>query len=385
MHCRCLWSVVIVSLAVATSAAAQPASQSRLTWVTNGSVRAAAVHDQTLFIGGDFTRVAPAQNFLGPVFGVSRTTGAPLATLPWADGAVFAIEPDGAGGYFVGGRFSQIGGIARAALAHVLSDGRVDPAFVPALEPSFDSLGDVSPVLEVRALARVGGTLLVGGALRAGTGATSRDGAAALDAITGATDAAFGLPATLRAERFLVDGPRVFIMGRIQSLSPPVNAAAVAAIDVALGETVWSRRLGGGSGGAIFDGVLAGGRLIVAGSFGMERHALDPRNRQPGSGLGRGKSELDTHFDVSVDGCADCVRHHGDRLHRVPGRPLHPIRCVRTQQSCRGGPGLRRRHPVGTRPTRDGVGFRASLRVVGVRGRRISSCRRDRARRHCRD
>jgi hypothetical protein len=238
MHCRCLWSVVTISVVVATSAVAQPASQSRLTWVTNGSVRAAAVHDQTLFVGGNFTRVAPAENFLGPFFGVSRTTGAALPTLPWADGAVFAIEPDGAGGYFVGGRFSQIGGIARAALAHVLSDGRVDPAFVPALEPALDSQGDVSPILEVRALARVGGTLLVGGALRAGTGATSREGAAALDAITGAADAAFGLPATLRAERFLVDGPRVFIMGRIQSLSDPTDTAAIVAIDVALGQTV---------------------------------------------------------------------------------------------------------------------------------------------------
>ena len=264
MHCRCLWSVVIVSVAVATSAAAQPASQSRLTWVTNGSVRAAAVHDQTLFIGGDFTRVAPAENFLGPVFGVSRTTGAALPTLPWADGAVFAIEPDGAGGYFVGGRFSQIGGIARAALAHVLSDGRVDPVFVPALEPAFDSQGDVSPILEVRALARVGGTLLVGGALRAGSGATSREGAAALDAITGAADAAFALPATLRAERFVVAGPRVFIMGRIQSLSPG-DTAVVVAIAIAPGGTSWIRSLS--YGGTIFDGVLAGGRLIVGGSF----------------------------------------------------------------------------------------------------------------------
>ena len=54
-------------------------------------------------------------------------------------------------------------------------------------------------------------------------------------------------------------------MGRIQSLSDPTDTAAIVAIDVALGQTVWIRRLA--SGGTVFDGVLAGGRLIVGGSF----------------------------------------------------------------------------------------------------------------------
>jgi hypothetical protein len=103
------FSAVLVALLVvlaAASAAAEPAATSRLTWVTNGTVRAVAVHDQTLYIGGSFTRVAPAANFLGPWFGVSTTTGAALPRLPLADGPVLAIEPDGAGGYYVGGRFT---------------------------------------------------------------------------------------------------------------------------------------------------------------------------------------------------------------------------------------------------------------------------------------
>jgi hypothetical protein len=54
-----------VLVVIAGRADAEPAATSRLRWVTNGSVHAATISGQTLFIGGSFTRVAPAQNLLG--------------------------------------------------------------------------------------------------------------------------------------------------------------------------------------------------------------------------------------------------------------------------------------------------------------------------------
>lgn len=252
---------------LASVAGAQPASESRLHWVTNGTVTAAAVHDQTLYIGGSFTRVAPAANFLGPWFGVSTTTGAALPRLPVADGAVFAIEPDGAGGHYVGGRFTSIGGIARPGLAHILGDGRIDLAFTPSLEPALESTFDLVPVLEVRALARAGGRLLVGGSFRITTGGVTRVDLAALDAASGTLETGVFSGVAIRAEKFLRDGPRVLVMGR--TAAPPNVTAAVIAIDAASGHPAWTQSLG--QSGTVFDGVLAGGRLVVVGSFMLSR------------------------------------------------------------------------------------------------------------------
>ncbi|MEZ5288404.1 MAG: hypothetical protein R2712_27080 [Vicinamibacterales bacterium] len=230
---------------------------SRLHWVTNGTVRAVAAQDQAVYIGGSFTRVAPAANFLGPWFGVSTTTGAPLPRMALADGPVFAIEPDGAGGYYVGGRFQRIGGVARTSLAHVLADGSVDPAFVPDLRaPAFDSHGRL-PGAEVRSLARFGTTLFAGGSIQT----TLRFGLVALDAASGAPTAfPVAAPPGFEAERMFLNGGHLVVFGSDASGIHPT----VLSVDPASGGVAWSRPMGLGG---VRDGVLAGGRLIVAGSF----------------------------------------------------------------------------------------------------------------------
>ncbi len=232
---------------LAGHAAAEPAATSRLRWVTNGSVHAAAVSGQTLFIGGSFTRVAPAQNLLGPWFAVSASSGAALPALPDTDAPVYAIESDGAGGYFVGGRFTQIGGVPRTALAHVLSDGSVDAQFtVPLLAPP----GYGPP--NVHTLARSGGVLYVGGTfvLAAVPGG---GGLIALEASSGAVRP-WHPGVTTTVAKIIPTASRVFVLGdsTVWSLDP-VTAA-----------TQWTRPL---VNGWVSDAVLAGGRLLVAGPF----------------------------------------------------------------------------------------------------------------------
>ncbi len=240
---RTILSTLIVAT-VANLAFAQPSETSRLHWVTNGAVRAATVHDQTLYIGGSFTRVAPATSFLGPWFTVSTTTGAAGPRLPLADAAVLAIEPDGAGGYYVGGRFTRIGGIVRRGLAHVLADGSVDPAFAPTLQP-----GLISPNgTDVRALAKVGGLLYTGGNFRIQSGSVRREGMAVLDATTGGDVTAFETREGI-TERILRDGGRIYLIG-----------AGVIALNEAAGTLVWSS-----SAANLSDGVIVDGRLVVSG------------------------------------------------------------------------------------------------------------------------
>ncbi len=52
----------------------------------------------------------------------SQTAGA-------ANGGVNATVPDGSGGYFMGGSFTQVKGIPCPGLAHLLNDGSVDTTY----------------------------------------------------------------------------------------------------------------------------------------------------------------------------------------------------------------------------------------------------------------
>jgi hypothetical protein len=141
-------------------------------WVVNGSVEALAVSGHTLYLGGGFTRVGPRT---GPLV-ASSLSGAPLEFPAAQGGTVQAIVGDGKGGWFVGGDFSRIGGVACPNLAHVTASRAVDRLFCPR------------PNDTVFALALDGSTLYVGGAFRR-IGGAKRSNLAALDAATGRVSA----------------------------------------------------------------------------------------------------------------------------------------------------------------------------------------------------
>src|SRR5262249_42529531 len=77
-------------------------------------------------------------------------TGAPQSQFTRIPGWVNAVVADGAGGWFVGGRFSAVGGQPRKNLVHLLANGTVAP-----WSPDPDS--------EVIALALSGSTLYAAG------------------------------------------------------------------------------------------------------------------------------------------------------------------------------------------------------------------------------
>ena len=139
-------------------------------WVTNGTVNA-IVHDgTTIYIGGSFTQVGPATGSAVPL---DATTGQPIA-IPKVAGLVNAVVPDGTGGWYVGGRFTHVGGVARANLAHILADNTVS-AWNPNAE---------GPDPGVFALAVSGNTVYAGGEFTS-IGGQTRNNIAALDASSG--------------------------------------------------------------------------------------------------------------------------------------------------------------------------------------------------------
>ena len=92
-------------------------------WVTNGTVNATALVGNTLYVGGQFT------SYMGPSTGgfvaVDSASGAVSTTWPRVNGGIRVMAPDGAGGFYIGGIFTQVAGLPRSNLAHIRGDGSV--------------------------------------------------------------------------------------------------------------------------------------------------------------------------------------------------------------------------------------------------------------------
>lgn len=168
---RCVAASLVLALFIATSAAAAPSSTPSPTWGTDWYVHAVALSGTSAYVGGEFDRVAPST---GGFARVDPVQGALAPGSPPVLGSVLAAVPDGAGGWYLGGLFSMVGGVRRTNLAHVLSDGTVDPDWAP-------TTNDL-----VRALARVGGVVYAGGRFSQVNGGTGRNLIAGFDADTGA-------------------------------------------------------------------------------------------------------------------------------------------------------------------------------------------------------
>jgi len=137
-------------------------------WTVNGAVYAAALSGNTLYIGGEFTRMGPVTGGGVPV---GAGTGTPVDGFAMVTGFVYAVAPDGAGGWYIGGSFTVVGGVRRSNLAHVLADGKVS-----------DWAADTD--YPVGVLVLDGGTLYVAGQFNT-IGGQARNYLAAVDAITG--------------------------------------------------------------------------------------------------------------------------------------------------------------------------------------------------------
>jgi hypothetical protein len=151
-----------------------------LTWEVKGGVNALERQGNTLFVGGSFSYVGPPNARLGAVVS-AQTAEAPLGLPRIVGSEVRAVLPDGSGGWFIGGRFTSVGGIACQNLAHVRADLTVDPAFCGTI----DMGGGSSGVPVVNALAKGATKLYLGGRF-ARVRSSQRSNLAALTLTTGA-------------------------------------------------------------------------------------------------------------------------------------------------------------------------------------------------------
>jgi hypothetical protein len=150
--------VLVMCGSLPESVHAAPTSAVRWSaWGTDGIVDAVLPVGTVLYVGGLFSDIGP---YTGGGAAVGRRTGLPVARLPVVDGEhngetengeVLATVSDHHGGYYIGGAFSMIGGVARRDLAHIKADGSVDRSW------------NASANGFVTALAASGSTVYVGG------------------------------------------------------------------------------------------------------------------------------------------------------------------------------------------------------------------------------
>jgi trimeric autotransporter adhesin len=238
---------ILYSLA---DAALLPDTCKQDTWVTESDVSTVFSSGKTAYIG------IGSSNLIGPYTGgfVPFTLGdhnqhviAP--SFPKVNGTVWAICPDGSGGWFIGGLFILVDGVPRNNLAHILSNLTVDPSW----NTGTDSL--------VASLALNGTTLVVGGRFGR-VGNESRSKIASVDVQTGAVTG-WNPGSDKFVQCLAISGTTIFAGGTFSTMGGKARsslAALNASSDTALS---WVSDVHG----VVYALAVYGTNLYVGGSF----------------------------------------------------------------------------------------------------------------------
>src|SRR3972149_3575021 len=99
-------------------------------YVVSGYVRSILATNTAVYFGGQISHAGPNT---GQGVPLEATSGARLANYPYVRGGVEAVISDGNNGWYIGGSFDKVGSKNINYLAHILSDGTVDPTFDPQI------------------------------------------------------------------------------------------------------------------------------------------------------------------------------------------------------------------------------------------------------------
>jgi hypothetical protein len=246
---------VLAALALAAAPARGQAVRDDFVF-TNGTVNAVALRGDTLYVGGGFTA---AGSSTGSGVPIDVASGLALSGHPRVVGQVLAAASDGAGGWYLGGAFTSVGGEPRAGLAHIRSDLSVAP-WNPGVSGT------------VLALLRSGDTLYVGGTFTSLAG-EARANLGAVDAVSGLARA--WNPGASGAVRALAAGDGAIVAGGAFTSVGGAERSRLASIDPSGLVTAWNPGANSTVRALLRSGasVIAGGDFSSAGGQGRARLA----------------------------------------------------------------------------------------------------------------
>jgi hypothetical protein len=221
------------------------------TWIAGGrsytGVKASAVANGVLYVGGDFTYIGPKT---GTFSKISLAGGVADTAWPKVAGSVNAVASDGAGGWYAGGSINSVNGVATSVVVHVTAAGTVDSTFTPSINGT------------VKAIAVSGSVVYIGG-IFTNVGGQVRNNIAAIDATTGAVSMTWNPGASLDVNALVVVGTKLYAGGNFTVFGSGARQH-LAAVDLTTGALdAWDP----GSDGNIAQMGAIGTTIYVEGSF----------------------------------------------------------------------------------------------------------------------
>jgi len=236
LACATQFAALVVCL---TAHAQVPQDQ---VWGPNGPVRAVAVSNNTIYLGGVFTRIGPPT---GGFVAFDPNTAAPLQPYAGVVGIVNAVAWDGAGGWYIGGSFSSVQGQPRDGLAQIDASGHVT-----AFASGFTMTGPPLNAPSINSITVSGSRVYFGGRFVSVDG-QARSNAAACDVTTGAltpwnpdpTNASD--PASGSVTALVAFGSSIYVGGSFDAVDGQA-VTSLAAVDTSSGVlTGWAPSLNG--------------------------------------------------------------------------------------------------------------------------------------------
>ncbi|HEY6196500.1 MAG TPA: IPT/TIG domain-containing protein [Candidatus Eisenbacteria bacterium] len=215
-------------------------------WVTNGNVAAVVRAGGKIYIGGGFSQVGPASGGGVPL---DIASGALPPSFPKVLGSLSAVVSDGAGGWYIGGQFTTVGGFPRTNIAHLASD-----LSVSAWNPNANG--------EVLALAVGGSTVYAGGTFTS-IGGQARDRIAALDATTGVATG-WSPSANNGVLALVLSGSAVYASGEFTSIGGQARSYLAALDAISGAATTWNPN----ANGEVHALAMSGSTVYAGGFFG---------------------------------------------------------------------------------------------------------------------
>lgn len=226
------WGAVLFGITCSAARADEPQSVPRASaWITDNRVMAMARTRDTIYLGGDFKYLGP---WTGYGFVSSTATGAVRAPALNINDQVNCAVSDERGGWFIGGAFTNVGGLARQRLARIRPDGSPDP----------DWVANADADAECMVLSQDGSRLYVGGRFTLINGQI-RTNLAALTALTGAVEAwtpiifSTNLPQYVGALALSPDDKTLYVGGNFTHINGIYRPDLAALSTETAGVTAW--------------------------------------------------------------------------------------------------------------------------------------------------